>query len=86
MSMSLEVHERIGCNVGIPPENHILLPFIFRLRIHGMPRLHVVRPRLDMMVVPINSECTFEQRLLSILLYHYPRPTNIRPFCPYMML
>jgi len=60
MSMAIEIHERIGGNIGIPPENHILLILLFRLGIHGMSRLHVMRPGLDMMMIPIDSESTLE--------------------------
>jgi hypothetical protein len=39
-----------------------------------------MRPRLDMMMIPINPKRAFENGIISILLHHNPRPPNIRPF------
>jgi hypothetical protein len=51
-----------------------------------MLRLHKMRPRLDMVMISINSKCAFEQRMFPILLNHNPRPPNIRPFRTFVTL
>jgi hypothetical protein len=51
-----------------------------------MSRLHEVRPRLHMVVVAIDSECSFEYRVLAIPLDKNPGPPDIRPLGPCIML
>ena len=73
-------------DVRVPPHNHILLLLPLQPRIQRVPRLHVMRPRLHMVMIPIDPESAFKHRLLPILLHHYPRPPNIRPLRTLMML
>jgi hypothetical protein len=39
-----------------------------------------------MVVVAIDSKCSFEDRALSVLLNQNPSPANVGPFSPRMML
>jgi hypothetical protein len=80
MDNPIEISAQVAGDIRVPPNHHVLLVLEGQFRIQRMPRLHEVRPGLDMMMVAIHAERALEQGILPILLHQNPGPANIRPF------
>lgn len=71
-------------DVGIPPDNHNVLPVILHIWVQLMFRRNVGISRVNMMMVSIDPEGALKKRIHTVPVYHHSRPTRMGPLCVLM--